>query len=134
MFYSNLTSIDLALAAGGMGRELACAEITKSLIQNMFFTCDFCMLVPGCTGISCSILPSSCGVHTFCALTSSFYCQKHNYPPSLRWLLMLQNVCLEVTDQKCVLIQFLCSQFTAICTAEHNVCISHFHKCIPQNE
>lgn len=100
VFHGNLMSIDLALAAGGMGRELACGEITKPLI-HMFFTCDF--LYAGFRvyrNITCSSLPSSFGVHTFCALTSSLYCQKHNYPPSLRCLLMLQNVCREVTDQE----------------------------------
>jgi hypothetical protein len=41
VFHDNLMSTDFALAAGGMGRELACGEITKPLIHNMFFTCDF---------------------------------------------------------------------------------------------
>jgi len=39
-------STDFVLAGGGMGRELACGEITKPLIHNMFFTCDF--LYAGC--------------------------------------------------------------------------------------
>jgi len=36
--------------------------------------------------------------------------------------------------RKYVLTQILCSKFTPICTAEHNVHISHFQKCVPQNE
>jgi hypothetical protein len=127
-------STDFALAAGGMGRELACGEITKPLIHNTFSPAIFCMLVPGCTGVSCSSLPSSFGVHIFCALTSSFYCQKHNYLPSLSCLLMLQNDCLEVTDQEVCTDTDLVQQIHYHMPAEHNVHISHFHKCIPQYE
>lgn len=132
VFQGNLMSTDLALAASGMGTELACGEITKPLIQNMFFTWILCIMVPGRTAISCSSLPSSFGVHTFCALSSSFYCQKHNYPPSLRCLLMLQNVCLEFTDQELCTDTEHVQQIHSLCTAEHNVHISHFHQCVSE--